>query len=52
LIGADLQNDGPVVVEGHRVGPVAQHAAPEVGDGDERALIALLDEPFQVIHIG
>ncbi len=33
---------------GHPVGPVAEDAAPEVGDRDERTGVALLGEPLEV----
>ena len=45
---ADLEGHGHVVAEGHRVGPVAEDAAPVVGDAHEGAAVALLGEPLEV----
>ena len=48
LEGADLEGHGHVVAEGHRVGPVAQHAAPVVGDAHEGVPVALLRQPLEI----
>ena len=51
LRGADFQRDGEVILKSHRVGPGAEHAPAILGLGDERAGIALGDQPFNVVQV-
>ncbi len=51
LAGADLQGDGEIIGEAHRVSPVSHNFPAEGGDADERLAVALLLEPAQILQV-
>ncbi len=48
---ADFERDRVRLLEFHRRGGIAQHLAPIIGDADERARVALRDQPFQIREV-